>query len=130
MVIPPLTEREILNSMLNGTITPEVMKDYALKHLRQLDQRNIAARNRAVNKRAIGDKLTEDIFNTLSDVEPMSREDIYEILKDKWTDLTIGKVSYRLSALVRERPQDILRQEATMLDDTGRLRKVIIYSRR
>lgn len=124
-----LTERDILNSMLNGTITPEVMREYAQKKLAQLDRRNDSARKRAAKRRASADPLTDAIFDTLSDIEPMSREDLFEVLHDSWPELTVGKISYRLSALVRERPDEVIRQEATTLDANGRMKKVVIYTR-
>lgn len=124
-----LTERDILNSMLNGTITPEVMKEYAQKKLAQLDRRNDSARKRTAKRRASADPLTDAIFDALSDIEPMSREDLFEVLHDSWPELTVGKISYRLSALVRERPDEVIRQEATTLDANGRMKKVVIYTR-
>lgn len=124
-----LTERDILNSMLNGTITPEVMREYAQKKLTQLDRRNDSARKRAAKRRASADPLTDAIFEALSDIEPMSREDLFEVLHDSWPELTVGKISYRLSALVRERPDEVIRQEATTLDANGRMKKVVIYTR-
>lgn len=127
-----ITEREILNMMLNGTIDKQTMAVYATKKLAQLDKRNSAARRRA-EKNRVTDPLTEAIFNLLAD-DPLSREDVFEILKDSGefsnTELTIGKVSYRLSALCRERPTEVIKQEATIADDESlKHKKIIVYTR-
>ena len=47
-----MTEREIYNAMIDGTIDADVMVEFAEKKLAQLDKRNEKAKERAVAKRA------------------------------------------------------------------------------
>lgn len=124
-----MTERAILNAMIDGTIEPEVMASYAAKKLEQLDKHNAASRRRTAKKRAEGDALTEDVLRVLCD-EPMSREDVYYTLLDegKYSDeeLTIGKVSYRLVQLAKN--GKAIKQEAVATSEDGKkIRKVTVY---
>ena len=125
-----MTERAILHAMIDGTIDKEVMASYAMKKLGQLDKHNEASRKRAAKKRAEGDALTEDILNILSD-EPMSREDVFEILLDsgKYAEdaISVGKVSYRLVQLAKN--GDAIKQEAIATSEDGKkIRKLTVYT--
>ena len=123
MTTPTITEREILNSILDGTFDIEVLKGYAEKKIAQLDKRNESAKKRAAKKRAEADILMEQVFGVLSE-EPMSRTDVLEALSDI-EGLTLGKVSYRLAALVRE--GRAIKQEAMIAED-GKAKKITVYS--
>lgn len=123
---PRVTEREILNMMIDGTIDPETMAEYATKKLAQIDKRNESAKKRAAKKRAEGDVLTEEIYNVLSE-DPMSRQDVLEVLQETYPDLTVGKVSYRLVQLAKE--GRIIKQEATIAGDNAKNRRVAIYTK-
>lgn len=123
---PRVTEREILNMMIDGTIDPETMAEYATKKLAQIDKRNESAKKRAAKKRAEGDALTEEIYNVLSE-DPMSRQDVLEVLQETYPDLTVGKVSYRLVQLAKE--GRIIKQEATIAGDNAKNRRVAIYTK-
>jgi len=57
-----ITERDIYNAMIDGTIDAETMAEFAEKKLAQLDKRNESAKKRAAKKRAESDELTEKIF--------------------------------------------------------------------
>ncbi len=122
-----VTEREILNSMLNGTITHDMMVEYAKKKLIQLDKRNQVARARAAKKRPARDELTELIFSILT-YDPMSREDVLEIVQETNPEATIGKIGYRLTALTKEIPPQVIKQEATFENEQGQLKKITVYS--
>ena len=121
-----MTEREIYNAMIVGTIDAEVMREFAEKKLAQLDKRNETAKVRAAKKRAENDVLTEKVFSYVTD-DPQSREDIFNaMIEEDNEDLTLGKVSYRLSALARE--ERIQKTEATVGgNDGGKPRKVTVY---
>lgn len=121
-----MTEREIYNAMIVGTIDAEVMREFAEKKLAQLDKRNETAKVRAAKKRAENDVLTEKVFGYVTD-DPQSREDIFNAMIEEGNeDLTLGKVSYRLSALARE--GRIQKTEATVGgNDGGKPRKVTVY---
>ena len=94
-----MTERELLNAVIDGTVDTDALVEYAEKRIAQLDKRNASAAKRAASKRAAGDELTEKVFSVLSD-EPMNREMVLEALEDE--SLTLGKVTARLTRLVNE----------------------------
>ena len=126
--ISKMTEREILNMMINGTISKELLKEYGLKKIAQLNKKNETARKRAELKREKDDPLLDAVFNILYE-QPMSREDVLESLLPDFPDLTIGKVSYRLSKLVRDRPDAVIKQEAFTDGGDGHVRKLTVYTR-
>ena len=123
---PRVTEREILNAMIDGTIDPTVMAEYATKKLAQMDKRNATAKVRMAKKRAENDFLMEEVFNVLSE-DPMSRQDVLEVLQSAYPDLTIGKVSYRLTQLAKE--GRIIKQEATIASGESKNKRIIVYTR-
>ena len=91
-----ITEREIYNSILNGTVDQAVLCDFAEKKLAQLDKRNASAQRRAAAKRAEGNAITEDIFGILS-AERMTRE---QVAQAYGSELSVAKVGCRLNQLV------------------------------
>ena len=123
---PRVTEREILNAMIDGTIDPTVMAEYATKKLAQMDKRNATAKVRMAKKRAENDFLMEEVFNVLSE-DPMSRQDVLEVLQSAYPDLTIGKVSYRLTQLAKE--GRIIKQEATIASGESKNKRIIVYTK-
>ena len=96
-----ITEREILNSIIDGTADPDVLVAYAEKRIGQLDKRNASAAKRAAAKRAAGNEITEVIFGLLSD-EPVNREQIVEMLAEQGIEMTAPKVTARLTALCND----------------------------
>ena len=123
---PRVTEREILNAMIDGSIDPAVMAEYAAKKLAQMDKRNATAKVRMAKKRAENDFLIEEVFNVLSE-DPMSRQDVLEALLPTYPDLTIGKVSYRLVQLAKE--GRIIKQDATIIGDNRKNRRIAVYTK-
>ena len=91
-----ITEREIYNSILNGTVDQSVLCDFAEKKLAQLDKRNASAQRRAAAKRAEGNEITEGIFGVLS-AERMTRE---QVAQAYGSELSVAKVGSRLNQLV------------------------------
>ena len=91
-----ITEREIYNSILNGTIDQAVLCEFAEKKLAQLDKRNASAQRRAAVKRAEGNEITEGIFGVLS-AERMTRE---QVAQAYGSELSVAKVGSRLNQLV------------------------------
>ena len=91
-----ITEREIYNSILNGTIDQAVLCEFAEKKLAQLDRRNASAQRRAAVKRAEGNEITEGIFGVLS-AERMTRE---QVAQAYGSELSVAKVGSRLNQLV------------------------------
>ena len=93
-----ITEREIYNSILNGTADPTVLCEFAEKKLAQLDKRNLSAAKRSAAKRAEGNEITEGIFGVITS-EPMTLDQIAEVYGH---DLIVAKVGARLNSLVKE----------------------------
>ena len=91
-----ITEREIYNSILNGTIDQAILCEFAEKKLAQLDKRNASAQRRAAVKRAEGNEITEGIFGVLS-TERMTRE---QVAQAYGSELSVAKVGSRLNQLV------------------------------
>ena len=121
-----ITEREIYNSIIEGTYDVNVLVEFATKKLAQLDHRNEKAKERAAKKRAEGDELTEQVFALVTD-EPQSREDITNALIAGGADVTIGKVGYRLSALVAD--GRINKEEVVIPGGEGeKSKRVMVYT--
>lgn len=128
-----MTERTILNAMIDGTIERDVMIEYATRKLAQLDKRNATARVRAAKKKVEDDDLMEAVYNVLSE-EPMSREDVLEALLDtdeyRDAELTLGKISYRLNVLSRGDNPRVLKQDAIVAvnEEGRRSKKITVYT--
>ena len=122
-----ITEREIYTSMINGTIDPDVMVEFATKKLAQLDKRNASAKARAAKKRAEGDALTEAVFALVTE-EPQSRQDIFDALveSDEFAEVKLGSVGFRLTTLVKE--GRIAKAEASVEGPDGKAHRVMVYS--
>lgn len=93
-----ITEREIYNSIINGTADQAVLVEFANKKLAQLDKRNVTAKARAERKRAESNEVTEGIFGVLS-AERMTREQVAEAFGG---DLSVAKVGARLNNLFKD----------------------------
>lgn len=123
-----ITERDIYNMMIDGTIDAETMRSFAEKKIAQLDKRNATARLRAEKKKAEADVLKEQILSVLSE-DPMSREDVVYALQDEGIETTIGKVGYRLTAMSKPEDGRVLKQEAVIPGSEGKKAKTImVYS--
>ena len=120
-----ITEREIYNSIINGTADAEVLVEFATKKLAQLDKRNASAAKRAAAKRAEGDALTEEVFAVLTG-EPMSREQVAVIYNENAeNELTAAKIGARLIALVND--GRVAREKVKVTGEDGKVRTVMGY---
>ena len=52
-----ITERQIFNMMIDGTIDADTLREYGMKKLAQLDKRNATARVRSAKKKEEVDEL-------------------------------------------------------------------------
>ena len=120
-----LTEREIYTAMINGTIDPDVMAEFAEKKLAQLDKRNATAAKRAAAKRAETDALLETVYGVLGD-EPMDRTEIANVLAEQGVETTLGKITSRLSALVKEGRAN--KAKAKVEGEDGKSHDVTVYT--
>ena len=120
-----LTERDIYNAMINNTIDPDVMAEFAEKKLAQLDKRNATAQKRAAAKRAETDALLETVYGVLSD-EPMDRTEIANVLAEQGIETTLGKITSRLSALVKEGRAN--KAKAKVEGEDGKSKEITVYT--
>ena len=120
-----LTERDIYNAMINGTIDPDVMAEFAEKKLAQLDKRNATAAKRAAAKRAETDALLETVYGVLGD-EPMDRTEIANVLAEQGVETTLGKITSRLSALVKEGRAN--KAKAKVEGEDGKSHDITVYT--
>ena len=116
-----ITEREIYNSILNGTSDPVVLAEFATKKLAQLDKRNASAARRAAVKRAEGNEITEGIFSVLSH-EPMTRVQVAEAFG---SDLSVAKVGARLTQLVKD--GRVQKETIKVAGEDGKSKNAIAY---
>ena len=120
-----ITERDIYNAMIDGTIDADVMVEFATKKLAQLDKRNEGAKKRAAKKRAESDELTERIFGLLSE-EAVDRVAVVEALANEGIETTLGKVTSRLSGLVKE--GRATKAKTSVTGEDGRKHEVTVYT--
>ena len=120
-----ITERDILNSIIDGTVDNDILVAYAEKRIGQLDKRNASAAKRAAAKRAAGNEITEAVFAVLSD-EPMNREQIVAALAEQGIEITAPKVTAKLTALCNDgRAQ---RSKTRIKGEDGKTKEATVYS--
>lgn len=93
-----ITEREIYNSILNGTVDQATLCEFAEKKLAQLDKRNASAQRRAAAKRAENSGIVDAVYALLGS-EPMTRDAVAEAYGD---ELSVAKIGAKLNALVAD----------------------------
>ena len=111
-----ITEREIYNSILNGTADQTVLCEFAEKKLAQLDKRNASAA-----KRAAGSEITEGIFGVITS-EPQTRGQIAEAFGG---ELSVAKVGARLNTLVKE--GRISKVNVKVAGEDGKTKSAVAY---
>lgn len=120
-----ITERMMLEAIATDTmdtIAHEEFVAWAKKKLEQLDKKNAKAKERAAEKKAAADTLTEQVYEVVGDeFEPIS-----EIAaRIEGEDVTVGKVQYRLGALFKD--GRVEKEQITVEDEDGKKRKVMGY---
>lgn len=75
--------------------------EYCEKELAKLDKKNAKAKERAAEKRAIGDELQADVLAAING-DPQTRDDILVAVIEATGDeeLTVGKIQSKLNNLV------------------------------
>ncbi len=116
-----ITEREIYNSIINGTADQSVLVEFANKKLAQLDKRNASAAKRAAVKRAEGNEITEGIFGVLTH-EPMTRGQVASAFGG---ELSVAKVGARLNTLVNE--GRIQKETIKVAGEDGKMKNAVAY---
>lgn len=116
-----ITEREIYNSIINGTADQAVLVEFANKKLAQLDKRNVTAKARAERKRAESNEVTEGIFGVLS-AERMTREQVAEAFGG---DLSVAKVGARLNTLFKD--GRVQKETIKVANTDGKMTNKVVY---
>ena len=73
--------------------------EYCDNELAKLVKKNEKARERAAEKRAIGDELQAAVLSTITDA-PQTRDDILAHFENEDGSLTVGKIQSKLNNLV------------------------------
>ena len=92
------------------------------KEIVALDTRAAKAKERAAEKRAEGDELQAAVLEALTD-ELSTRQDVTDRIDGE--DVTVAKVGYRLSQLVKA--GKAVKEEITIAGEDGKNRKVAAY---
>ena len=105
-------------------VTAEALAAFAENEIALLDKKAVKAKERAAQKRAEGDELTDAVRSAMSteDFEPIA-----EIAaRIEGEDVTVAKVSYRLTQLVKNGEAE--KTQIEIVGDEGqKKRKVVAY---
>ena len=92
------------------------------KEIVALDNRAAKAKERAAEKRAEGDELQAAVFEALTD-ELSTRQDVTDRIDGE--DVTVAKVGYRLSQLVKA--GKAVKEEITVAGEDGKNKRIAAY---
>ena len=92
------------------------------KEIAALDTRAEKAKERAAEKRAEGDELQAAVLAALTD-KPASRQEITDRIEGE--DVTVAKVGYRLTALVKQGLA--VKEEIAVTGEDGKSKKAAAY---
>lgn len=101
-----------------------VITEFCDKEIAALDAKAVKAKERAAKKAAEGDALRDAVAAVLTD-EFVPIADIVAALEEEHPDVTVGKVTYRLTSLVKDGKAQ--KQEITV-ETNGKKRKVQGYA--
>lgn len=120
-----MTKKEILNALMDGTLDRETLVAYCEKELASLEHKAEKAKERAAAKREAGDELQNLVASVLTP-DFASRDDITARVQETDPEATVGKVGYRLTALVKTGIAQ--KAEAMVADAEGKNKKVTVYA--
>lgn len=119
---------DIANGVKTGTFTYDVddIVAFCNKEIASLDRKAAKAKERAVAKAAEGDALSTLVENALSTDEFKTIADVAAVVAETDPDATVSKVTYRLTALVKNGVAE--KSEVTVPGaNGGKARKVMAY---
>lgn len=125
-----ITKREIFTKIKefvetgSTDVDPAVLAEFCDKEIAALEAKAAKAKERAAKKAAEGDPLKDAILATLTD-EFVPIANIVAVLSENDEDVTVGKVTYRLTSLVKDGKAQ--KQEITV-ETNGKKRKVQGYA--
>ena len=110
----------------NENISDEAVADFCANEIVLLDKKAVKAKERVAQKRAEGDELTDAVRSAMS---TETFEPIAEIAaRIEGEDVTISKVSYRLTSLVKS--GEAVKEQITVPGTDGqKSRKIMAYKR-
>ena len=120
-----MTKKEILNALMDGTLDRETLIAYCEKELASLEHKAEKAKERAAAKREAGDELQNLVASVLTP-DFASRDDSTARVQETDPEATVGKVGYRLTALVKAGIAQ--KAEAMVADAEGKNKKVTVYA--
>ena len=120
-----MTKKEILNALMDGTLDRETLVAYCEKELASLEHKAEKAKERAAAKREAGDELQNLVASVLTP-DFASRDDITARVQETDPEATVGKVGYRLTALVKAGIAQ--KAEAMVADAEGKNKRVTVYA--
>lgn len=104
-------------------VTEDALKTFAENEIALLDKKAAKAKERAAQKRAEGDELTDAVRSVLTD-EFQTIADIAAQISGE--DVTVAKISYRLTALNRN--GEAVKEQITVPGSEGqKSRKIMAY---
>lgn len=127
-----ITKRDMFTAIANGVKTGDFTYDvddivaFCDKEIASLDRKAAKAKERAVAKAAEGDALSTLVENALSTDEFKTIADVAAVVAETDPDATVSKVTYRLTALVKNGIAE--KSEVTVPGaNGGKARKVMAY---
>lgn len=103
-----LTKREHYEAMIEvletgdtAVAAKEELVAFCNKEIASLDKKAVKAKERAAEKRAAGDELTETVKATLTDEFQVIADIATQVAETYGEEATVAKVTYRLSQLVK-----------------------------
>lgn len=120
-----MTRKEILNALMDGTLDHDTLVAFCTKELAALEHKAEKAKERAAAKREAGDEL-QDVVASVLTADFAGREEITARVAEIMPDISVGKVGYRLSALVKAGVAQ--KAEAMVADADGKTKKIAVYA--
>lgn len=105
------------------TVTAQMVKEFCDKEIATLDARADKAKERAAQKKAQGDEMTEAVYAALSTEDFQTLAAVVKATDGD--DVTAGKVQYRLKVLVDS--GRAVRGEVVLTSEDGKKRTVTGY---
>lgn len=96
-----VTKKEMFNFIAEALADNAEVVEFCNKEIALLDKKAEKAKERAAKKKAEGDEL-KDVIQSVLTAEPQVAADVVETLVGMGVETTVGKVIYRLNALVKE----------------------------
>ena len=94
-----MTKKEMFAKIAEAMSADTEVVEFCAKEIAALDKKAAKARERAAQKRAEGDELKDVVKSVLTEDFQTTADIMLQIEGD---EVTVGKVSYRLNALVKD----------------------------